>query len=254
MPKEIFISYRRDDCAAQARAVYERLDKIFGASAGVFIDLTDLPGGVNFVVSINRQLQECLVMLALIGRDWLGTKAPGGLRRIDDEKDYVRLELCTALSRGITLIPVLVDGASIPDGSSLPDDLKPMVLQQARALSLLEFDAGMGQIVSQLQCQLGRAQADFEVTAFTVPGQSICVTGNIATLGNWNPSLALPLDARSYPVWSRSVDLPANNRVEYKYLRKNGDGSFTWENFSGNRSVAMPGSGGHVPCIDIASW
>jgi glucoamylase len=100
----------------------------------------------------------------------------------------------------------------------------------------------------------GQAQATLNVTASTVPGQYVYVTGNTAALGNWDPGLAVPVDPRSYPVWTNTLNLPASTTVEYKYLRKNADGSFTWENLAGNRSLAMPASGGGITRNDTVSW
>jgi len=54
------------------------------------------------------------VLLAVIGRRWLIAVEEEGRRRLDHSEDYVRLEIATALKRGIRVIPMLVDGASMP--------------------------------------------------------------------------------------------------------------------------------------------
>ena len=76
-------------------------------------------------------------------------------------------------------------------------------------------------------------------------GQQVYVTGNHAALGNWNPDLAVPLDPATYPVWTNRVNLPASTTVQYKYLRKNDDGTIPWENLAGggNRSFTTPAAG-----------
>lgn len=100
----------------------------------------------------------------------------------------------------------------------------------------------------------GQSRATFNATATTVPGQYVYVTGNTAALGHWDPGLAVPVDPRAYPVWTNSVNLPAGTTVLYKYLRKNADGSFTWENFSGNRSMTTPAAGGSTVRNDTVAW
>ena len=101
----------------------------------------------------------------------------------------------------------------------------------------------------------GQAAAAINVTASTQYGQYVYVTGNTAALGNWNTDLGLPVDPSNYPVWKNTVNLPAGATVQYKYYRKNADGTVTWENYpgGGNRSVAMPASG-TVTLNDAVSW
>ncbi|WP_437321653.1 glycoside hydrolase family 15 protein [Sorangium sp. So ce385] len=102
----------------------------------------------------------------------------------------------------------------------------------------------------------GQASVVFNVTASTVDGQHVYVTGNTAALGNWNTALAIPVDPRSYPVWTNRVNLPAGSALQYKYLRTNVDGSVTWENLpgGGNRTLNTPASGGTLTRNDTVTW
>ena len=43
----------------------------------------------------------------------------------------MRLEIMTALTRNVRLIPVLVSGASMPRANELPDVLQPLTRRQA---------------------------------------------------------------------------------------------------------------------------
>jgi alpha-amylase len=88
----------------------------------------------------------------------------------------------------------------------------------------------------------GAASASFGVNATTTYGQNIFVTGNHASLGNWSPGSAVALSSAAYPVWRATVALPAGTPIEYKYLRKNTDGTVTWES-GGNRTTTVPASG-----------
>lgn len=64
-------------------------------------------------------------------------------------------------------------------------------------------------------------------------GESILVVGSISALGNWNTADAVPLNANHYtssnPLWSAAISLPAGTSFQYKYIKKGGDGSITWE-------------------------
>ncbi len=101
MPK-IFISYRREDSQHQADRIHAALKKaVRDPRRDIFIDIDNIPAGVDFVEHLDGKVAECDVLLALIGPDWLraGQGLLGG-RRLDDPKDFVRIEIASALRRG----------------------------------------------------------------------------------------------------------------------------------------------------------
>lgn len=128
----IFICYRRGDSGGHAGRLRDQLAERFGDSR-IFRDIERLPVGEDFVDAITRTLDHCRVMLVVIGRDWLTATDKHGLRRIDDPSDPVRLEIVTALrkSPAATVIPVLVQGAQMPEAEELPDDLRPLARRGA---------------------------------------------------------------------------------------------------------------------------
>ena len=79
---------------------------------------------------IRRALDDCDAVLAVIGPGWMGPD-PDGAPRLAQPDDYVRLELGTALTRDLPVVPVLVGGAPLPAASDLPAELKPLVQRQA---------------------------------------------------------------------------------------------------------------------------
>lgn len=101
----------------------------------------------------------------------------------------------------------------------------------------------------------GQAGVAIHVNAGTQPGQYMYVTGSTGALGNWNTSLGLPVDPANYPIWSNTVNLPAGSSIQYKYYRKNADGSVTWENYpgGGNRTLNTP-SAGSMTLNDVVAW
>ncbi|MEN3809415.1 CBM20 domain-containing protein [Chromobacterium piscinae] len=99
----------------------------------------------------------------------------------------------------------------------------------------------------------GEVAVAINAAAGTQWGQQVYVTGNARALGNWNTDLGIPLDAAAYPSWRNGVNLPASQQIAYKYYRKNADGSVSWENRSGNRSLQTPASGS-LNLNDQVSW
>jgi hypothetical protein len=61
-------------------------------------------------------------------------------RRIDDPQDWVRLEIETALSREVRVIPVLVDEAKMPSACELPPSLQSLAGKQAVVLNPVSLD------------------------------------------------------------------------------------------------------------------
>ena len=119
----VFISYRRDDCAAHAGRLYDRLAQRTGEDA-VFMDVDAIEPGVDFGARIEEAIGACRVVIVLIGDDWLDITDERGRRRLDDPTDLVRQEVAAALRRpDVRVVPVLVEEARMPPAERLPDDL-----------------------------------------------------------------------------------------------------------------------------------
>jgi alpha-glucosidase len=84
----------------------------------------------------------------------------------------------------------------------------------------------------QPQC---RAVITFNVNATTFLGENIIILGSSNTLGSDNVVNAAPLSANTYPIWSASIDMPADGTFTYQYVRSQPDGTFVYENV--NRTI-----------------
>ncbi|HMO48410.1 MAG TPA: toll/interleukin-1 receptor domain-containing protein [Rubrivivax sp.] len=126
----IFISYRRDDSGYAASIVRHHLESEFGAGS-VFMDIDNIPLGVDFRTHLSDAVATCDVLIALIGERWTGAQPGSTERRIDDVKDFVRIEVEAALQRGIPVVPVLVDKAQLPAADALPASLRELVFRNA---------------------------------------------------------------------------------------------------------------------------
>jgi TolA-binding protein len=71
------------------------------------------------------------VLIALIGPTWSTITDRRGRRRLDDPDDFVLHEIRAALEREIRVIPVLVDGAVMPDRYDLPEGLQGLARRNA---------------------------------------------------------------------------------------------------------------------------
>ena len=96
----------------------------------MFQDVEAIPPGVDFRQHFHTQLDQCQVVLVVIGPGWLTIKDDLGTRRLDQESDMVRLEIEVALQRKIPLIPLLVDNATMPSHEQLPKTIQAFAFQQ----------------------------------------------------------------------------------------------------------------------------
>ncbi|HEX5680244.1 MAG TPA: PASTA domain-containing protein [Desulfobacterales bacterium] len=164
----IFISYRREDTAGHAGRIFDRLRATFGRDK-VFMDVTAIEPGVDFVEAIDRAVGSCDVLLVIIGKQWLNCHDAAGRNRLDDPKDFIRLETATALRRNIRVIPVLVQGATMPGEDDLPDDLKKLARRQATEISDTHWDASFEQLIETLENVLTQAPTPAQPGTAKVP-------------------------------------------------------------------------------------
>jgi len=133
MAGNVFVSYRRDDSKAEAGRIYDHLAKHYGRRK-IFMDVDTIEPGSDFFDVLERAVSECSVLVAVIGPSWLNAQNSEGKRRLDDPEDLVRAEIAAALKRNIRVVPVLVDGASMPKSSDLPSDV--MAITRRHAISI----------------------------------------------------------------------------------------------------------------------
>jgi hypothetical protein len=125
----VYISYRRDD-SYQVRRLYDLLANALGAE-NVFLDIDSIALGEDFRQTIKGVIADATVVLVVIGPQWLTASDRNGEPRLLDPSDWIRLEIRTALARSVRVIPVLVDGASMPHSVDLPSDIAALSRRNA---------------------------------------------------------------------------------------------------------------------------
>jgi hypothetical protein len=165
----IFISYRKKDTEFISGRLYDTLITHF-AEDQVFMDYEDLEGGVDFEEAIEKMLESCDIMLAVIGPNWVGANADGS-PRIMNEGDWVRLELSTALRRGVRVIPVLVEGATVPHENSLPPDLHNLRKKQTVELNNRNWKTDTEKLIRLLEKLVGSPPKVTQEAPVVIPKQ-----------------------------------------------------------------------------------
>jgi uncharacterized protein YecT (DUF1311 family) len=189
----VFISYRREDSGGFAGRIYDRLRGSLGRE-NVFFDVDSIAPGIDFVDALSMRVGRCDALIAVIGKHWASTTDAENRRRLDDPNDFVRVEIEAAIKRGVRVIPVLVDGASLPKTDDLPRSLKTLIRRQAIEISHARFDSDVE--------RLNRALSELETELGHSPSMGTEGVADSATIDASPPIRATPLAARqSVPLY-----------------------------------------------------
>ena len=156
----VFISYRRENTAGEARALFNDLAARLGENS-VFMDVDSIALGRDFRSALQETTASCDLMLVLIGRDWADAKDEGGRARLENPADYVRLEIESALKRDIAVTPVLVQGAHMPTAEDLPAEIRDLAYRNGFELSHNRWESDVHEMLRRLE--LDRSTGDHHV-------------------------------------------------------------------------------------------
>jgi outer membrane protein assembly factor BamB len=190
-PGKIFISYRRTDSETITGRIYEWLTHRV-PQEDVFIDIQNIDYGVKFMQRIQETIPQCKAMLVVIGPDWLDSRG--------SPSTSVHSEIELALSKDLQIIPVLVEGASIPSAEQLPETLRPLVdFNAAPVRSGRDFQRDMEELAEALDLPVSPREGVVGRTGDSPSG---------GTMVSWNkllsrmPTLSCPLSRRAMIIGS----------------------------------------------------
>ena len=151
----VFVSYRRSDSADIAGRLFDRLSERIGKE-NIFKDVDSIPLGRDFRAVIEQAVGSCSALIALIGKSWLSCADKAGRRRLDHDEDYVRIEVSTALKRGIPVIPVLIGATTLPKAADLPAEIQELAFRQGMPLrGDPDFQNDAMRLIEALESYLG---------------------------------------------------------------------------------------------------
>lgn len=160
----IFISYRREDMPGVAGRLSDALERWFGEGR-VFRDVDGIAAGANFETVLDQTARSAGAMIVIIGSRWLQVVDAQGQRRLDDPQDWVAREIAWGLQRGITMVPVLVDGAMMPRPSELPEALRGLCKLNALHLTDQRWVSDVERLASVLSLDLPASREQQWLTA-----------------------------------------------------------------------------------------
>ncbi|MBW4629249.1 MAG: 4a-hydroxytetrahydrobiopterin dehydratase [Brasilonema octagenarum HA4186-MV1] len=149
----IFISYRRSDITSEAGRLYSTISKEIGKDM-VFIDTSSIEPGTDWPQELVDALEASLIAVLVIGPDWIKSSDEYGLRRIDQEDDWVRKEIEYCLAKGKKILPVLFNGAKMPPSNKLPSSIAPITSKQAVEIRNTYWDHDIKLVLTQLRASI----------------------------------------------------------------------------------------------------
>lgn len=167
---KIFISYRRKDSGRDIGRIRDRLKAAFGEQS-VFRDLVDIPAGVDFRTYLEKETNECKVMLVVIGSQWANITGANGKLRLFEDNDYTRIEVETGLRRlknnEATVIPVLVSNTLMPTQAEIPESIAALTYQNGMNIrDDPDFDHDMERLIRDIRSSRGFREDDITTESF----------------------------------------------------------------------------------------
>jgi hypothetical protein len=145
----VFISYRRETVAGEARALFNNLVARLGEDC-VFMDVDSIALGRDFRSVLQKTLGSTDLMLVLIGKNWADVRDEAGQTRLENSGDFVRLEIEAALKRDIVVTPILVQGAHMPAPEQLPEAIRDLAYRHSFELSHNRWESDVREMIRRL--------------------------------------------------------------------------------------------------------
>jgi hypothetical protein len=128
--------------------IYDSLITYFPVT-WIFMGANETEGALEVFEARERSLVSCDVLIAVIGKGWPAPSAANRVRQLEDSSVF-RFEIATALKGDATVIPVVLDGAVVPEIDQLADDLKPLAHINALKIGRARFEADIVGLVEQV--------------------------------------------------------------------------------------------------------
>jgi hypothetical protein len=235
MAGSIFISYRRDDAAAEARAIYLALEQAFGR-ARIFMDIDGIEPGEDFGTKLGDTLRKCKAVVVVIGPRWLELfKAKANSHLQNQVFDYARMEIADALDQGKVILPVLVGGARMPDEMEIYGEIMGLSRCQAIDIRHVHFSNDAEQLIKALIRVAGRPGRTAALPWAIAGGAGLAALAGVWMLGGW-PGLSGML--ATMPAAGVAVDVPPA-----RVAAKEAKAVCTYEPFAGG---VLPGGAATV--------
>ncbi|MFW2336414.1 toll/interleukin-1 receptor domain-containing protein [Ilumatobacter sp.] len=201
MSEKIFISYRRSDSEADAGRLYADLVQRYGPGR-VFKDIDSIPLGASVRDYIDDAISTAGVALVLIGPEWLSGD------RLGQPDDWVRIEIESALSLGVPIIPICLRRARFPLEAELPASISALADHNAAEIEHSSWNRDLIPICDGIESLLesNATSSDNAGPSAIDPTRPTSIRIRLRRLAVPTAALALALGATLAVLLIRSLD------------------------------------------------
>ena len=141
---EVFITYRRKDSGAYTGRIFDRLNVAFPDL--IFMDTNDIQVSEDFHTKIEQKIVASSIVVVVIGKKWISSFHEYS----NTSDDFVAIELKSALEQHKKIVPVLLDGAAMPDEDTLPIELRSLARKNAIEIGHTRFERDIKELIRTL--------------------------------------------------------------------------------------------------------
>lgn len=152
----VFLCYRNTHGGFVAAALRQRLVRELGDDNVVYARENFDPAP-DIPEALGRAIRACDVLLVVIHPRWEEETDGRGGRRLEDPRDYVRLEIETALGLDMPILPVLLEPAVMPREADLPPSLQALATRNgSRVQPEPELEEDVGPLLERIRQEAKR--------------------------------------------------------------------------------------------------
>ena len=153
---KIFLNYR---AGITDPSLAHRIKDYLLASGAVAEVLTSAAGPTQPHADLVRTVSSCDAFVAIIGAGWAEVET-ASRRLINDPADPIRMEIVAALNRIMPLVPVLVDGATLPEPYDIDQALQGLTLRDGITVESTHLERGLARLMDILAPGASRPPAE----------------------------------------------------------------------------------------------
>jgi TIR domain len=126
----------------------------------VFLDIQDIAPSRAWDQSIEGAIESCKAGVIVIGRRWLAADPADGKPRLFRDDDVVRSEIKRLIKeeKAKAVFPVLVEGATLPEASDLPEDIRSLLRRQATSIDNAGWEVTMARLIREVEQVIREAE------------------------------------------------------------------------------------------------
>lgn len=154
MSVQLFLSYSRSD-SWSARLLFGTLQSRLHCD--IFMDVAgdSIPLGAVFPDVVEQAIKSSAAFILLMGKAWSPKEESAGGRPIDNTSNWVRKEVSIALREKVRIIPVMLDGVSMPAAADLPEEISDLSYYNGINIRSGDFDRDVEPLIEMVEGLVG---------------------------------------------------------------------------------------------------